>query len=145
MIIVATTSLPAVDLPIADHWNAARSCQYLWRVKVCIPQGISRGEAFTSAFYFLYLTFISILWAISGVWKLKTEGFTSTLMQAGTFKHTLILLYLLKVLTQEIGKYWSTFSLGLTLPAYWTVLMAGRQAGMIIVVFLIFCFISDLC
>ena len=25
--IVATTSLPAVDRPNADHWNAARSCQ----------------------------------------------------------------------------------------------------------------------
>ena len=28
MIIVATTSLPAVDRPNADRWNAARSCQY---------------------------------------------------------------------------------------------------------------------
>ena len=27
MRIVATTSLPAVDRPNADHWNAARSCQ----------------------------------------------------------------------------------------------------------------------
>ena len=27
MIIVATTSLPAVDRPNADRWNAARSCQ----------------------------------------------------------------------------------------------------------------------
>ena len=27
MIIVATTSLPAVDPPNADRWNAARSCQ----------------------------------------------------------------------------------------------------------------------
>ena len=27
MIIVATTSLPAVELPDADRWNAARSCQ----------------------------------------------------------------------------------------------------------------------
>ena len=27
MKIVATTSLPAYDLPNADHWNAARSCQ----------------------------------------------------------------------------------------------------------------------
>ena len=27
MKIVATTSLPAVDCPNADHWNAARSCQ----------------------------------------------------------------------------------------------------------------------
>ena len=26
--IVATTSLPAVDRPNADRWNAARSCQY---------------------------------------------------------------------------------------------------------------------
>ena len=29
MEIVATTSLPAVDRPNADRWNAARSCQYL--------------------------------------------------------------------------------------------------------------------
>ena len=29
MIIVATTSLPGVDRPNADRWNAARSCQYL--------------------------------------------------------------------------------------------------------------------
>ena len=28
MIIVATTSLPAVDCPNADRWNAARSCQF---------------------------------------------------------------------------------------------------------------------
>ena len=28
MIIVATTSLPAVDRPNADRWNPARSCQY---------------------------------------------------------------------------------------------------------------------
>ena len=28
MKIVATTSLPAVDRPNADHWNAARSRQY---------------------------------------------------------------------------------------------------------------------
>ena len=27
MIIVATTSLPAVDRPNADRWNAARLCQ----------------------------------------------------------------------------------------------------------------------
>ena len=27
--LVATTSLPAVDRPNADRWNAARSCQYL--------------------------------------------------------------------------------------------------------------------
>ena len=27
MIIVATTSLPAVDRPNANRWNAARSCQ----------------------------------------------------------------------------------------------------------------------
>ena len=27
MEIVATTSLPAVDRPNADSWNAARSCQ----------------------------------------------------------------------------------------------------------------------
>ena len=27
MKIVATTSLPAVDRPNADRWNAARSCQ----------------------------------------------------------------------------------------------------------------------
>ena len=27
MIIVATPSLPAVDDPNADHWNAARLCQ----------------------------------------------------------------------------------------------------------------------
>ena len=27
MIIVATTSLPAVDRPNTDHWSAARSCQ----------------------------------------------------------------------------------------------------------------------
>ena len=27
MRIVATTSLPAVDRPNADRWNAARSCQ----------------------------------------------------------------------------------------------------------------------
>ena len=27
MKIVATTLLPAVDHPNADHWNAARSCQ----------------------------------------------------------------------------------------------------------------------
>ena len=27
MRIVATASLPAVDRPIADRWNAARSCQ----------------------------------------------------------------------------------------------------------------------
>ena len=27
MEIVATTSLPAVDRPNADRWNAARSCQ----------------------------------------------------------------------------------------------------------------------
>ena len=27
MIIVATTSLPAVDRPNADRWNAANSCQ----------------------------------------------------------------------------------------------------------------------
>ena len=27
MIIMATTSLPAVDRPNADRWNAARSCQ----------------------------------------------------------------------------------------------------------------------
>ena len=26
--LVATTSLPAVDRPNADRWNAARSCQY---------------------------------------------------------------------------------------------------------------------
>ena len=29
MIIVATTSLPAVNHPNADRWNAARSCQYV--------------------------------------------------------------------------------------------------------------------
>ena len=29
MKIVATTSLPAVDRPNADRWNAARSRQYL--------------------------------------------------------------------------------------------------------------------
>ena len=28
MKIVATTSLPAVDRPNADRWNAARSCQW---------------------------------------------------------------------------------------------------------------------
>ena len=28
MKIVATTSLPAVERPNADRWNAARSCQY---------------------------------------------------------------------------------------------------------------------
>ena len=28
MIIVATTSLPAVNRPNPDHWNAARSCQF---------------------------------------------------------------------------------------------------------------------
>ena len=28
MKIVATMSLPAVDLPSANHWNAERSCQY---------------------------------------------------------------------------------------------------------------------
>ena len=28
MKIVATTSLPAVDRPNADRWNAARSCQF---------------------------------------------------------------------------------------------------------------------
>ena len=32
MKIVATTSLPAVDRPNADRWNAARSCQF-WKVK----------------------------------------------------------------------------------------------------------------
>ena len=31
MKIVATTSLPAVDRPNADRWNAARSCQKLLR------------------------------------------------------------------------------------------------------------------
>ena len=34
MIIVATTSLPAVDRPNADRWNAARSCQF---VTLCGP------------------------------------------------------------------------------------------------------------
>ena len=32
MIIVATTSLPAVDCPNADCWNAARSCQKRFQV-----------------------------------------------------------------------------------------------------------------
>ena len=31
MIIVATMSLPAVDHPNADRWNADRSCQFLPR------------------------------------------------------------------------------------------------------------------
>ena len=31
MEIVATTSLPAVDRPNADHWNAARSCQFSYK------------------------------------------------------------------------------------------------------------------
>ena len=32
--IVATTSMPAVDRPNTDRWNAARSCQYFnkWNV-----------------------------------------------------------------------------------------------------------------
>ena len=34
MIIVATTSLPAVDCPSANHWNAARSCQFLGDILV---------------------------------------------------------------------------------------------------------------
>ena len=33
MKIVATMSLPAVDLPNADHWNAAHLCQ------LCIENG----------------------------------------------------------------------------------------------------------
>ena len=32
MIIVATTSLPAVDRPNADRWNAARSRQFVFRL-----------------------------------------------------------------------------------------------------------------
>ena len=34
MKIVATTSLPAVDRPNADRWNAARSRQYLQETSV---------------------------------------------------------------------------------------------------------------
>ena len=33
MKIVATTSLPAVDCPNAEHWNAARSCQFQFKVQ----------------------------------------------------------------------------------------------------------------
>ena len=36
MKIVATTSLPAVDRPNADRWNAARLCQYVEFFKVPI-------------------------------------------------------------------------------------------------------------
>ena len=36
MKIVATTSLPAVDCLNAERWNAARLCQYYWKVMLCV-------------------------------------------------------------------------------------------------------------
>ena len=34
MKIVATTSLPAVNRPNADRWNATRSCQFLYKLQL---------------------------------------------------------------------------------------------------------------
>ena len=51
MEIVATTSLPAVDRPNADRWNAARSRQFLEAVAslglvVSLSQGVSQSGTF---------------------------------------------------------------------------------------------------
>ena len=41
LFLVATTSLPAVDIPNDDRWNAARSCQYSLTVSmVRVAEGI---------------------------------------------------------------------------------------------------------
>ena len=43
MEIVATTSLPAVDRPNADRWNAARSCQkWLYRGRLASLKGLQQ-------------------------------------------------------------------------------------------------------
>ena len=42
IILMATTSLPAVDCPNADHWNAARLCRfcYICRSVCCSSQSL---------------------------------------------------------------------------------------------------------
>ena len=44
MKIAATTSLPAVDRPNANLWNAARSCQKMWRKGVKKKLWIKNGN-----------------------------------------------------------------------------------------------------
>ena len=53
--LVATTSLPAVDRPNADRWNAARSCQLLQHLYVFPPlkSAINRQNNFTILYIFI--------------------------------------------------------------------------------------------
>ena len=45
MKIVATTSLPAVDRPNADRWNAARSCQFSYYIGMSwLEMGTGAGQ-----------------------------------------------------------------------------------------------------
>ena len=46
MKIVATTSLPAVDRPYSDRWNAARSCQ-----KTCREFGLAQPQLVIRFYY----------------------------------------------------------------------------------------------
>ena len=48
MKIVATTSLPAVDRPNADRWNAARSRQKLAKIRSMLLEDLKT----TNTFYF---------------------------------------------------------------------------------------------
>ena len=62
MIIVATTSLPAVNRPNADRWNAARSCQLNKEHKVIfsffvpqIAQQVSGERLSNTKFNFVFV------------------------------------------------------------------------------------------
>ena len=52
MKIVATTSLPAVDHPDADRWNAARSCQNRDNRKLGAPWGQTDQSLFSNTLYY---------------------------------------------------------------------------------------------
>ena len=57
MEIVATTSLPAVDRPNADHWNAARSRQLRMSLSRSYPLGICENFLLQIDSYFLLYIF----------------------------------------------------------------------------------------
>ena len=49
---MATTSLPAVDRPNADRWNAARSRQFQFSIELALnrPTGTELGKIFQAQY-----------------------------------------------------------------------------------------------
>ena len=77
MRIVATTSLPAVDRPNADRWNAARSCQkVLVRADLPPQTRVNTRVLVDCVLYSIILYFLTILTnsVLELEWQLSNLG-----------------------------------------------------------------------